>query len=192
MKKCVLLLTLLALSGMAGANLLVNGDFESAGAGWSQWWGGNSNKDVTDPIEGDRCGGVWWSDDGIFQTISIGAEMYTVSGQMLHLSNDGPLGNNRLGLIKAEVKGADGGIWWVQEIVIDQTSPTDQWITGSTVIDNRTAGASLLTINLFMYDQNGPHTGSGVVRYDNISVVPEPATMGLLALGSLLLRRRHS
>jgi len=187
MKKISILLTIFAMVCVANANLLTNGDFEdSAGSGWSQWWGGNSNKYVDDPIEGDHCAGVWWNDDGIFQGIAIGAAKYTVSGQMMH----GGLGNGRIGLIKAEV--GDGvNIWWVQEIQITENSPQDTWISGSTVIDNTAAGATYLNINLFMWDTAGWGSGVGVVRYDNISVVPEPASMALLALGGLLLRRRR-
>ena len=102
----------------------------------------------------------------------------------------GGLGNGRIGLIKAEV--GDGvNIWWVQEIQITENSPQDTWISGSTVIDNTAAGATYLNINLFMWDTAGWGSGVGVVRYDNISVVPEPASMALLALGGLLLRRRR-
>lgn len=187
MRKMALLLSLCAIAGVASANMLTNGDFEDpAGSGWSQWWGGNSNKYAPDPVEGDNCAGVWWMDDGIFQTVAIGAQAYTVSGNIMQ--ND--LGNGRIGVIKAEVKDGAGNIWWVQEIPISQNDPAGTWLSGSMIIDNTTAGASQLTINLFMYDTLGWGSGAGVVRWDNISVVPEPATMGLLALGGLLLRRR--
>ena len=83
MKKITLLIAVFAAAGLANANLLTNGDFEGAGAGWSQWWGGNSNKDVGDPIEGDKCGGVWWSDDGIFQGFAIDAGTYEFGGQIM-------------------------------------------------------------------------------------------------------------
>ena len=55
MKKISILLTIFAMVCVANANLLTNGDFEDyAGSGWSQWLGGNSNKYVDDPIEGDH------------------------------------------------------------------------------------------------------------------------------------------
>lgn len=149
-----------------GQNLLVNGDFESGSVGWSQWWGGNSGVGVPDPIDGDLCGGVWWSDDGIFQGIAIGPGTYTISGQLSHEN----LGNNRIGVIRAEV-GNGTDVWWVQQIVISASDPAGTWISGSTIIDNTTAGAAWLNINLFLIDQSG--TGTGIVRYDNISVTSD-------------------
>lgn len=190
MKRLLFLSALFAMIGIVNAELLVNGDFEAgAGVGWSQWYGGNSGVGVPDPIDGDLCGGVWWSDDGIFQGIAIGPGTYTVSGEMLMTSGE-PLGNNRIAVIKAEI-GDGTNIWWTQELAFDASSPTDVWTSGSFVVDNTTAGATYLNINLFMFDQDGPHTGSGIIRYDNISVVPEPASLALLGLGGLLLRRKR-
>lgn len=152
-------------------NLLDNGDFESGTTGWAKWWdSGNAGFPVSDPIEGDNCGGVWWSDCGIIQGISIGPGIYTVTGQMLHLSDNGPLGQNRIGIIQAEL-GDGTATWSTQQIIIDQTSARDEWISGSIVIDNTALGATWLKVNLYTYDRDGAHTGSGAVRYDNISVI---------------------
>jgi hypothetical protein len=186
MKKMMILLAALAVAGIANANMLVNGDFEDpAGSGWTAWWGGNSNKYVADPVEGDNCAGVWWMDDGLFQTIAIGPGIYTVSGKFMQEN----LGNGRIGVIKAEI--GDGvNVWWVQEVAISEIDPQGTWLSDGFVIDNSVAGATSLKMNLFMYDQNGWGSGTGIVRWDDISVIPEPASMTLLALGGLLLRRR--
>ena len=172
--KLIIIVCLSVSVSVLGQNLLINGDFESGTGGWTKWWNSsNAGFPVSDPVEGDNCAGVWWSDVGIYQRLSIGPGLYTVSGQMLHTSA-APLGNNRIGIIQAEV-GNGTQIWWKQQIVIDQTSPRDKWIDGQLIVDNRTAGASSLNINLFMYDRDGEHTGNGIVRYDNLSVTPEAA-----------------
>jgi len=188
MKRFTLVLAVFAIVGIANAEMLINGDFEAgAGVGWSQWWGGNSEVGAPDPIEGDLCGGVWWWDDGIVQGMAIGPGTYTVSGQL----SQEDLGFNRIGVIQAEV--GDGVyIWWVQRIVITQSDTAGTWLSGSTVIDNTAAGATWLNINLCMIDLDGGGTGAGIVRYDNISVLPEPASLALLGLGILLLKCRSS
>lgn len=190
-KFCFLMSLVLVLSVMmpatVQANLLTNGDFEDpGGSGWTQWWGGNSNKHVPDPIQPDNCAGVWWSDDGIFQGIVMTPGTYTVSGEMLDVS---AYLVDRIAVIQAEI--GDGvNIWWIQQIVLDPLiDPTDTWISGSTVIDNTTAGATYLNVNLFLID-TGPLC-YGIAHWDNVSVVPEPATMALLGLGSLMLLRKH-
>ena len=195
MKKLILFLAACAMIGIANAELLTNGDFEAgAGVGWSQWWGGNSGVGVPDPIEGDLCGGVWWSDDGIFQGMTVGPGTYTISGE---LSQENLA--ERIGVIVAEagVWNPDkygpgiGGIdvWWSQQIEITPSDPMNTWLSGSTVIDNTAAGATYLNVNLFMIDQGS--APAGIVRFDNISVVPEPASLVLLGLGGLLLRRKR-
>jgi len=198
MKKITFLIAVFAVAGIANANLLTNGDFEGAGAGWSQWWGGNSNKDVADPIEGDKCGGVWWSDDGIFQGFAIDAGKYEFGGQIM--STQGMV--DRRAVIVAEVGAWNpdkwgpgiGGIdvWWTQELALLVGDPANEWKTptGSTVIDNTAAGATYLNINLFLINEGS--APSGIAFFDNVWVekIPEPATMALLGLGALLLKRR--
>lgn len=192
-KFCFLMSLVLVLSVMmpatAQANLLTNGDFEDPlGGGWTQWWGGNSNKYVPDPLQPDNCAGVWWSDDGIFQGIVMTPGTYTVSGDLLDFSGLTPL-VDRIAIIQVEI--GDGvNIWWIQSLVLDPLiDPLDTWISGSTVVDNTVAGATWMNINLFLID-TGP-LAFGIAHWDNIEVIPEPTTMALLGLGSLMLLRKR-
>ena len=169
-KKVLVLLASLALIGSVHAgNRLINGDFESGATGWTRWWGGNTGVGVPDPLRpGNNCAGVWWSDDGIFQTVAIGPGKYVFGGEMMQEN----LGKNRLAIIEVNV-GSNGVLWWNQQIVIDATTPPSQWVRYFDVIDNTTAGANYVQFQMFMLDQNGPHTGQGLVRYDNVFVAEE-------------------
>ena len=64
-------------------------------------------------------------------------------------------------------------------------------------IDGVDRGASQITISDLSAELSLDHVGltahQGSAYYDNLSVVPEPATLSLLALGGLaLLRRRRA
>lgn len=169
MKKVTIILMVLAVSGFANAvNLLTDGDFERGGAGWAQWWGGNSDLSVTDPIEGDNCSGVWWSDDGIFQGAEVGPGIYEFGGKLL--TTDGM--NNRRGVIQAEI-GA-----WVQQLDIVEGDAPNVWhiaspqegFPDSAIIDNTTAGATYININLMLIDEGG--NPSGICMFDEIYLGP--------------------
>lgn len=183
MRRLTLLLSLFALAGIANANLLINPEFENPSGGWIYWWGGHASRYVPDPVESDHCARTVSRDDGMYQELDIGPAVYTVTGSLLHYD----LGNGMLGVISAELCDDWGRYISGSQIVISQNDPAGMWLTGSTVIDNTTAGAAMLRINLYMLDQNSNGTGS--VYFDNISVVPEPATLVLFGCAGLLLRR---
>lgn len=169
-RKAVLFLSCLMLVGTLQAdNLLINGNFEQTpgGTGWTQWWGGNSNRYVLDPLEGDYCAGVWWHDDGIVQTITIGPGMYEFGGKIM--TTQGMV--NRRGVIQAEFGGK------VQQLDIVPGDAVNEWhiaspqdgFPNSAIIDNTTFGATTLTINLMMVSGASP---SGIVFYDDLYLGP--------------------
>lgn len=174
-KTTFILILLSALSVVSGAaNLVVNGDFENpTGAGWKQWWGGNSNRYVSDPLlPSNHCAGVWYSDDGVIQSITVGPGIYEFGGKLLHGAlAEAPLFNRR-GVIQAEI-GDETNIWWTQQLDITPTSPKE-WQSArsqdgypnSMIIDNTAAGATRIALNLFLVDTGD--NPAGVVRYDNI------------------------
>jgi hypothetical protein len=161
---------LLALAGMTGAaNLIVNGDFEIVGGpGWTQWWGGNSNKYVGDPVPwyaGDHAAGVWWHDDGIFQGVTIGPGIYEFGGKLMTTQGMA----NRNGVIQCEV--GDGvNVWWTQLLQIVPGDPINTWFSYSGVIDNTAAGATYVNLNLMMI--NTAASPAGIVFYDDVYLGP--------------------
>jgi hypothetical protein len=170
-KTTSILILLLALAGMSGAaNLVVNGDFEiSTGTGWTQWWGGDSNRYVGDPVPdpgyGDHCAGVWWYTDGIFQDIAVGPGIYEFGGKLM--TTQGMV--NRNGVIRADVGDATN-VWWSQDLAIVPGDATYTWYSYSGVIDNTVAGATRIRMNLMMANLVNP--GSGIVYYDDVYLGP--------------------
>ena len=104
MKKVMIIVMAAAVIGAVNAgNLLVNGNFEDpARSGWTLWWGddyGNATRYVSDPVEDDYSGAVWWHDNGILQNVAIGPGIYEFGGKLL--TTEGMV--DRRGLIQAEI-----------------------------------------------------------------------------------------
>lgn len=196
-KDCFLVVVLalgLVMPATTQANLLINGDFESGpGVGWTPWWGGNSgiadhSADYGGPSP-NMDAGIWWLDDGFLQEVTIGPGLYTLEGDLIN-SHLAPLGNGRRTILKAEI-GLDGAVWWTQEAFIDETAPIDTWQHVSFDIDNTAAGANWVKVVLMQWDDYGWGSGQGNSYFDNIQLTPEPTTLALLGLGSLLVVRRR-
>ena len=79
-----------------------------------------------------------------------------------------------------------GGLWDVGTLSLSQSAALDLWA----IVDPGTLGQTLsntATVEGDVYDTN-PDNNSMTAYVD---VVPEPATLGLLVLGGLFLRRRR-
>jgi hypothetical protein len=200
MKKVLVLLCVFAMTGIASANLVVNGDFEGTG-GWDGW---GSNKGIADHsadwggTPGNTDAGVWWSDAGFFQEVTgIQLGTYTLSGDLMNATGASPLSGTRKGLIKADMfhwNGSGYDWWWGQELAIDASTPTNVWQHQSmdiTVTANELGDhVDMIKITLFLWDGDPAVDPAGNAYFDNVTLVPEPATMILLGLGGLLLRRK--
>ncbi|MHC4212788.1 MAG: MopE-related protein [Planctomycetota bacterium] len=170
-KAIIRLVIVLLVAGGANANLLRNGDFEYGNAGiWTIWWGGNSDiGNHTLDYGGGSLNidaGIWWLDDGIMQTVSIGPGVYKLSGDLLHSSLYALQGGRR-GILKAEI-GSGQDVWWTQEVFITEDTPQNTWQNLSMLIDNVGAGAQWLRVVLMEWDDNGWGTGYGNCYFDNI------------------------
>ena len=164
MYKAIFILLILSLSGWAvadlGPNRVINGSFESGATGWSQWWGGNSGLPVTDPVEGDLCGGVWWHDDGIYQNLGwLDAGVYDFGGKLMA---SGGLSNQRV-ILHAAMD--DGTNTWTQELDLVPGDTENIWHAKTSTITLSTSTS--VTVTLMLAAGTSP---SGIGRFDDIYI----------------------
>ncbi len=213
MKNVLILVAIVAMCSVAQAELLVNGDFEAgSSAPWNAWGSAGSAAYIsggamvpTYETTGGSDGGAWmelhtigagansWAASFISQTVVdgvSGGDVLTVSG-MAKSSTGSSLSARILFLDAAgdEVTynddAGDGSIWR-NHLILDFAVGTD-WTPFSQTI-TLDAGTGIAQMQPLYVVANGPEH---VVGVDELSIVPEPATMALLGLGGVLIRRRR-
>jgi hypothetical protein len=201
MKKIIVLLAFIAMTGIASA-ALTDGNFQDGGTNWQAW----NNAAIADhsPDYGGTAGnidaGIWWTDGGVAQEVTgITPGDYTFSIDTLIGNNAFQLTGDRQAIAQGDMfHWNDGGWWdyWYTAGVVSVSgldSPlADSVISGGfdfTVTANPEGDwAEMAKVYLHMAD-NG---GSGNAYWDNVTLTPEPMTLGLLGLGGLFLRRRKA
>lgn len=100
--------------------------------------------------------------------------------------------------IEIDITNNTGGVW-IRNIDDNTGAPTGAWSGGEWNMETGGAGGSnkaiffsdgdysTMVINLLSQGGNS-HEGS---RYDNLIITPEPASLGLLSLGALVMLRRR-
>jgi hypothetical protein len=192
---CMLSLVLGLAVSAAQANLISNGGFESDGVssatGWSHTSGdcvsfnyitdgsevhsGNSSINVLQPT--GAC--AWWESSSFSVTAGT---TYTLTSwvKVVDLWADHP--------VDTYVKlGFNSGSGMVSNVVTsaasqDWTEYTMTW----TASEDRSDVRAVLA-----YVQPSYVWSPRAAYFDDVTVTPEPATLGLLAIGGLLLRRKH-
>ena len=180
MKKMMLVLSIVVMVGVAQASLLVfdNADFHDGFNGWGI--GGDvafsdgGGYGVMDGIAGGW--GVLVATDAGIPLASLGVsagDTITVEMDMILLGGAGNPG------IKIESWGGGGHISNSGDI---NGAITSEWATYSWDYTIAAGADALKFVPLW--------GGGASVGYDNLSIVPEPATMALMGLGGLMLRRK--
>jgi hypothetical protein len=193
---CVLV-PVLILSSAASATLLLNGSFETAtddGYGhmvpdnWGVYtddWDNIDHQQVVDAGFAQDGSAYWMLEDTSTGSPIIGLQDLGVVADVSYTfsvyvrTNSGPSATAEIGF---DYFSADQSVWWGQD-VITVTVVGNQW-TQYTHTATKWAG-SYMKVKVAIEND--------LLYVDNAVLVPEPSTVALLGLGSLVLlrRRRH-
>lgn len=188
-KLASLLVVVCLTAGVAGANLLANGDFENGTVkaqfsngypdGWEHSWGANGSHHADSGYKYDNYGIVIWKNDtGLLQHIPAKeADSFIVSADMIHPPAE-PL-TNRNAIVKIEFWNGflptDAKLSETQIAVLTDANTTDTWyhFAGTATAPPATADARII---LFIEDTIG--ASSGRTYFDNITAaqINPPAT----------------
>ena len=185
------------------ANLLVNGDFETPTGngtltvgGWTELGGAQGIQAGVWAAEPPSAQGAWlkgWNnnvDSGFYQDVEITpGEVYILDSGFKIQANFMISGNIDMELIWLDV--ADGEIARdvldVDSVVAHDGSWVHQSLVSTAPVD---AAKARCQIHWTTVDQTGGDPRSAMVDNISLEVVPEPATLSLLAFGGLAVLRR--
>jgi hypothetical protein len=192
----IMLLAVCSMTGIVSANLLSNGNFDSpntssAPDGWNIWtWGDAGQAWANHQKDGSSVDGSWYMAVGGFG--SAGAGMYQIvaanAGAEYTLTVDAgaqawwkPYGEMKMFFL-------DAGGAEISHVVAVTADPQgyDILVPWHNVTLSAIAPVGTTQLKVEFADANG----QGTVWFDNAVLIPEPASLFVLGLGSLLLSRK--
>jgi hypothetical protein len=194
-------------SAASGGNLVVNGDFSAGLSGWTQWnapWGPTFTIEV-DPINELHLQ-TNNSSFGVYQAIStVPGQAYTITAdwsgvgslhwvELQFVNDDGRAVYDQLDapvnasiISKIDGWGMNGGIAGGGPGVLEPAAVAKFWYPSGLLTNTVVATGTTMYVSL-----KAGAASSVDAWFDNVSVTPEPATLVLLGLSMLLIRRRHA
>lgn len=206
MKRMLCLIVGLLFVSCVQANLLTNADFELGDLGqmgsvsidgWTTWGTNGWHHDDTVYKYDGKGVKLWWDATGIYQDFdAVAGETYSFSLEAISSSADMLKGwdlefrvewYNESGIIIGS--STEIGRFYGSKSDVELGDGVESWKTISAALqapDLTTTGRIIMDLT---HAGDWGWTG-GSVFFDNASVIPEPATLVLLGLGSIVLLRR--
>jgi hypothetical protein len=195
----VMTMLLLVFGVSVQAELLVNGNFEDGATGqinngvpgWNTWGDSGWHNDDAGAVIDTKSMKFWWDACGMWQDFAVTPGVaYNISAMVIDASRDTTPNNWNYRIDAEFYDAANVQLLATPAGLFDSTlQPNDTWVkVGSTIV----APAGAVTGRVYMQLRDWESGIGGALYFDNVSVTPEPATMLLLGLGGLLIRRKQA